>query len=190
MTLTPTMAERGRRDASTARPGDIVNQAKQKRRTKEEIEAEKRAAALAKEEKLAEAAAKNRRGVKRAAAAVQELTEQDELARATAARPDLVTAELKRLVNEKSQQAEAEVSEDLEIAFVLTHCVYCSSASPTKSPWTTPKLPMISPRPRAATMTTKSRMPITRVATPKIQIIAPAATWTTKPTTKTTPQPR
>ncbi|KAJ7723117.1 hypothetical protein B0H14DRAFT_3520130 [Mycena olivaceomarginata] len=87
------MAEGGRRDASTTRPGDIVNQAKQKRRTKDEIEADKRAVALAKEEKLAEAATKNRQGVKRAAAAVQELTQQDELARATAARPDLVTAE-------------------------------------------------------------------------------------------------
>jgi hypothetical protein len=107
---TPTMADRERRVASTARPGDVVNHAKQKRRTPEEIQAAKQAADLAKIEKAEAAASKTKKGVKRAAAAVADLAAQDEVARATAARPDLVTAQLKRDVVEKTQQAAAKVS--------------------------------------------------------------------------------
>lgn len=111
------MADRERRVASTARPGDVINQAKQKRRTPEEVHAAKQVADLAKAEKAEAAASKTKKGVKRAAAAVTDLAAQDERARATAARPDLVTAQLKRDVVERAQQAEAKVSKNLEIAF-------------------------------------------------------------------------
>jgi hypothetical protein len=107
---TPTMADRERCVASTACPGDVVNHAKQKRQTPEEIQAAKQAADLAKIEKADAAASKTKKGVKRAAAAVADLAAQDKVARATAARPDLVTAQLKRDVVEKTQQAAAKVS--------------------------------------------------------------------------------
>ncbi|KAJ6507607.1 hypothetical protein DFH09DRAFT_1334473 [Mycena vulgaris] len=91
------MAGRSKRDATNARPGNVVNDAKQKRRTKAEIARDNLAKKAEKETKAQEAAKKKDSGVKRIAAAEDEIRRQDEHARATAARPDLFTAQLKRL---------------------------------------------------------------------------------------------
>ncbi|KAJ6563089.1 hypothetical protein DFH09DRAFT_1477983 [Mycena vulgaris] len=97
------MAEREKRIGSSARPGDIVNNAKQKRRTQAEIAADK-----AKEEKAKaakEKAAKDKReaGVERGRLAEEKIRKQDERARATASRPDLVTAAVKRTLMEEAE---------------------------------------------------------------------------------------
>ncbi|KAF8175272.1 hypothetical protein K438DRAFT_1771220 [Mycena galopus ATCC 62051] len=82
------MADRVRREGSTACPGKIVNAARQQRRTKAQIEKDNKKIADKKE-------AKSRPSLKTFRA-------EDEHARASAARPDLVTAELKRAVNARA----------------------------------------------------------------------------------------
>ncbi|KAJ6604083.1 hypothetical protein B0H10DRAFT_2314281 [Mycena sp. CBHHK59/15] len=111
------MAERQKRDASTARPGDIVNNAKQKRRTPEEIQRDKLAEKERKDKKAQETAEKKKKGVNRVAAAEAEIRKQDEHARATAARPDLVTAQLKRSVIAEGPREEPEVRTRILIIF-------------------------------------------------------------------------
>lgn len=137
------MAERQRREASTARPGDIVNNAKQKRRSKDEIAQENLAAQAKKDAKAKEKEAKRKSGVKRAAAAEDKLRKQDEHDRATAARPDLVTAQLKRVV-----PAEAPADDSKASLPILFHCIalnYCQSAA------SRPKPSVARPKPAAAT---------------------------------------
>ncbi|KAF8142529.1 hypothetical protein K438DRAFT_1946254, partial [Mycena galopus ATCC 62051] len=75
------MADRDRREASKARPGDIIKKAKQLRQTNVQIEIDNKKAA---QEKV-------KCGVKK-----------DEHARASVARLDLVTAELKRAANARA----------------------------------------------------------------------------------------
>jgi hypothetical protein len=99
------MAGRAKREGSTARPGDIINNSKQKRRTRDEIE-EARAAEEAKALKLQAKTQKKHEGVRRVSNKEQEIREQDEHARVHAARPDLVTAQIKRVVNEKLARRE------------------------------------------------------------------------------------
>ncbi|KAJ7233658.1 hypothetical protein C8J57DRAFT_1249761 [Mycena rebaudengoi] len=94
------MAGRAKREGSTARPGDIINNSKQKRRTRDEIE-EARAAEEAKAFKLQAKTQKKHEGVRRVSNKEQEIREQDEHARVHVARPHLVTAQIKRVVNEK-----------------------------------------------------------------------------------------
>ncbi|KAJ6608790.1 hypothetical protein B0H10DRAFT_2438860 [Mycena sp. CBHHK59/15] len=100
------MADRDRRTASTAHPGDIVNKAKQRRRTREEIEREAASKQQAKEEKEKNAAEKKGRGVRRVAAMEEQMRDEDEHARGSAARPDLRTMELKRSIIARVQQQE------------------------------------------------------------------------------------
>ncbi|KAJ6465664.1 hypothetical protein C8R47DRAFT_1221011 [Mycena vitilis] len=90
------MAERSRRTESTAHPGAIVNNLKQKRRTPEEIARDKLEKEQAKAEKQRVAQEKKASSVRRIAAVQDEIRKDDERARATAARPDLATAQLKR----------------------------------------------------------------------------------------------
>ncbi|KAJ7144654.1 hypothetical protein C8R44DRAFT_974049 [Mycena epipterygia] len=100
------MADRARRKASTARPGDIINNTKQKRRTQEEIDRDKLNKQQAKDEKERVAAEKKGNGVRQVAAMEEQMRDEDERSRASAARPDLRTMELKRLVIAKVQQQE------------------------------------------------------------------------------------
>ncbi|KAJ7763856.1 hypothetical protein B0H16DRAFT_1718492 [Mycena metata] len=90
------MSHRSRRKESGARPGDIINDNKQKCRTQEEIEKDKREKEQAKIDKNDKAAKKRETSARRVAAKEDQLRKQDEQARATAARPDLHTAQLKR----------------------------------------------------------------------------------------------
>ncbi|KAK7008369.1 hypothetical protein R3P38DRAFT_3210452 [Favolaschia claudopus] len=98
------MAERTKRDKkSDARPGDIVLKAKQKRRTAEQIAQDNLKKA---EQKAAEANAAleaHQAGVKRVSKKEAALRAEDDVARQTFARPDLVTAELKRSMVEKEK---------------------------------------------------------------------------------------
>ncbi|KAJ6607972.1 hypothetical protein B0H10DRAFT_2304329 [Mycena sp. CBHHK59/15] len=100
------MADRARRVASTAHPGDVINNAKQKRRSPEEIERDKLAKQQAKEEKRRLAAEKRKSGVRRVAEVEAQMRQQDEDARASAARPDLRSVELKRSIIAQSKQVE------------------------------------------------------------------------------------
>ncbi|KAJ7648792.1 hypothetical protein DFH06DRAFT_1476250 [Mycena polygramma] len=103
------MAERGRRTESSAHPGAVVNNAKQKRRTPEEIARDRLEKEQAKAEKQRRTAEKKQSSVRRIAAVEDEIRQEDERARATAARPDLVTAQLKRSVAAQSQPEEAQI---------------------------------------------------------------------------------
>ncbi|KAJ6467181.1 hypothetical protein C8R47DRAFT_1223750 [Mycena vitilis] len=98
------MADRSKREVTTARPGKVVNDAKQRRRTREEIDRDDALKAQAKEEKEKAAAEKKRKGVKAVAAKEQEMQAEDERARGSAARPDLRATELKRRIMEKVPQ--------------------------------------------------------------------------------------
>jgi hypothetical protein len=100
------MASRPKRTESAARPGEIINNTKQKRRTREEIERDARAAEDAKALKLQTQTKKKNDGVKRVSDKEQEIRAQDEHARVHASRPDLVTAQIKRVVNEKLSHLE------------------------------------------------------------------------------------
>ncbi|KAJ7182269.1 hypothetical protein C8R43DRAFT_1115914 [Mycena crocata] len=102
------MASRPKRKASTARPGKVVINAKQKRRNQEQIEAEALAEEEAETTRLQEEEDLHRSGVQRVAAKEDEIREQDEQAQIHAARPDLVTAQRHR-----EEQATQEQNEDL-----------------------------------------------------------------------------
>ncbi|KAJ7181550.1 hypothetical protein C8R43DRAFT_1116917 [Mycena crocata] len=93
---------------STAHPGDIVNNAKQKRRTQEEIETERLAAEETKKKKQQASKETKKKGIERAAAVEERLRKEDQHARATAARPDLVTAQLKRSLRSVLQHEDPE----------------------------------------------------------------------------------
>ncbi|KAJ6474797.1 hypothetical protein C8R45DRAFT_1102947 [Mycena sanguinolenta] len=98
------MAERDRRSASGAHPGDIVNNTKQKRRTREEIERDNRKKEQEQAEKEKKKAEKQAASVKRVAAIEVRMRNEDETTRAFAARPDLRTAQLKRPPAVRPQQ--------------------------------------------------------------------------------------
>ncbi|KAJ7127252.1 hypothetical protein C8R43DRAFT_1028169 [Mycena crocata] len=100
------MAGRPKRKESTAHPGDIVKNARQQRRTPEEIEAANLVAEERKAKKLRAAQEKHEAGVQRAAAAEGRAREQDQHAQATAARPDLASAALKRSLRSETQAEE------------------------------------------------------------------------------------
>ncbi|KAJ7080160.1 hypothetical protein B0H15DRAFT_953651 [Mycena belliarum] len=101
------MADREKRAASTARPGDVVNKAKWSYRTREQVEADARQKEQDKAAKVAQAAAKKKAGLHRAAAAQEKIRQEDEQSRAAAARPDLVTAQLKHPVDTIAQRKKA-----------------------------------------------------------------------------------
>ncbi|KAJ7669938.1 hypothetical protein DFH06DRAFT_1468676 [Mycena polygramma] len=107
------MADRSKREVTTARPGKVVNDAKQRRRTREEIDRDDALKAQAKEEKEKAAAEKKRKGVKAVAAKEQEMQAEDDRARGSAARPDLRSTELKRRLMEKAQQDRETSPDDL-----------------------------------------------------------------------------
>ncbi|KAJ7162456.1 hypothetical protein C8R46DRAFT_1222566 [Mycena filopes] len=90
------MSERTRRDATDARPGKIIIETTQKRRSKAEIDKDAREKEEAKAEREKKAAKKKTTSMRHVAAEQDRLRKQDEQARATAARPDLHTAQLKR----------------------------------------------------------------------------------------------
>ncbi|KAJ7767533.1 hypothetical protein DFH07DRAFT_769627 [Mycena maculata] len=119
------MAERGRREASTARPGNVVNNARQKHRTQEQIALDNAEKQRVKEEKDRVAQEKRKSGVRRIADVEQQMRAEDERSRATAARPDLRTMELKRAVLDKSHQESPERE---------TPPQNLSSTSPSSSP--------------------------------------------------------
>ncbi|KAJ6524385.1 hypothetical protein DFH09DRAFT_1372145 [Mycena vulgaris] len=116
------MSERSRRapasgsrsGGSSARPGDIINNTKQKRRSKAEIEEEKRAKEAARVEKDMKAEAKKKTSVRRVAAEQDKLRQEDAQARATAARPDLRTAQLKKPI--QPREASVEPSRSLSLS--------------------------------------------------------------------------
>lgn len=103
------MSEREKRAASSARPGDIVKNAKQKRRTRDEIDRDNLEIEKKREEKERVAAAKKKEGIRRVALAEDKIRQNDEHARSSAARPDLVTAQLKRTVAAQSESQPEEV---------------------------------------------------------------------------------
>ncbi|KAJ6526365.1 hypothetical protein B0H19DRAFT_546596 [Mycena capillaripes] len=105
--LTTRMADRTRRPNSDAHPGDIVNNAKQKRRTPAEMQRDKLLEQQKKAQKQQETAAKKKSGVKQVAAMEEKIRAQDERDRASTARPDLLTAQLKRPVVAQTQQEAA-----------------------------------------------------------------------------------
>ncbi|KAJ6472012.1 hypothetical protein C8R45DRAFT_936670 [Mycena sanguinolenta] len=110
------MSSRERRTGSGARPGDIINNTKQKRRTTEEVQREKAAKLQAKEEKERARKEKKNAGVRRIADLEAQMRQQDQRARATAARPDLRTAEMKRAAIAQAEDAPATPSFDTTVA--------------------------------------------------------------------------
>ncbi|KAJ7232538.1 hypothetical protein C8J57DRAFT_1729828 [Mycena rebaudengoi] len=92
------MAERARRESSDSRPGKILIDNKQKRRTAEKKAADDRALAEAKQQKTDEIEAKRKAGVQHLAKKQVEMQQEDEQNRSHAARPDIATAEKKRTV--------------------------------------------------------------------------------------------
>ncbi|KAK6969040.1 hypothetical protein R3P38DRAFT_3148129 [Favolaschia claudopus] len=106
------MASRDKRKASTARPGDIVNKAKQKRRTAEEIAQDNLDKAELKAAQAKAALEAHQAGVQRVARKESALRAEDELARENSARPDLVTAEVKRKAVEKQKKTDVSMDPD------------------------------------------------------------------------------
>ncbi|KAJ7230117.1 hypothetical protein GGX14DRAFT_553602 [Mycena pura] len=90
------MAGRARREASDARPGEILTNNAQKRRTREQIDDDTRAEEKAKEDLALKTAKKKKSSVKKVAAVEDRLRQEDTHRRASASRPDLVTAALQR----------------------------------------------------------------------------------------------
>lgn len=86
------MADRSKRPQSAARPGQVIIETRQKRRTKDEIEADKAKAQVAKEEKRQQAQKKHNTGVVRVAVKEDEIRRREQEARLHSARPDLLTA--------------------------------------------------------------------------------------------------
>ncbi|KAJ7142647.1 hypothetical protein C8R44DRAFT_865968 [Mycena epipterygia] len=103
------MSERDRRSTSGAHPGNVVNNAKQKRRTREEIDRDNLAIEERKAEKQRAAAEKRKQGVRRVAAVEEKIRQNEEQSRSSAARPDLVTARLKCTVVTQSESQPEEV---------------------------------------------------------------------------------
>ncbi|KAJ7198220.1 hypothetical protein B0H12DRAFT_1244880 [Mycena haematopus] len=107
------MSTRSKRAASSARPGKIITDAKQKRRSADEMAAddlEKEQVKAAKENSAMEA---HEAGVQRAANMEVVLRAEDKLARKNSARPDLgVTAELDDIVVESDHENRLDSSMD------------------------------------------------------------------------------
>ena len=104
------MAGRARREASDACPGQIVADNAQKRRTRTQIDDDKRAEEKAKEDLARETAKKQNSSVKKVAAAEDRLRQEDARRRASASRPDLVTAALQRGASTPSDDVDSEAS--------------------------------------------------------------------------------
>ncbi|KAJ6574092.1 hypothetical protein B0H19DRAFT_1230227, partial [Mycena capillaripes] len=98
------MSSRPKRSQTSARPGKIINDNKQKRRSPDEKAADDLVKAQTKAASVKAALEAHEAGVQRIAA----LRLEDKQARKTSARPDLVTAELKRKViqNQKNENLE------------------------------------------------------------------------------------
>ncbi|KAJ6529473.1 hypothetical protein DFH09DRAFT_1412199 [Mycena vulgaris] len=111
------MSARSKRTQSSARPGDIVNAAKQKRRSTQEKAADE---LREKQAKIAEANAAietHQAGVQRVADKEEALRCEDEHARKNSARPDLITAEVKRkMAMEATGASEAGPDENHELS--------------------------------------------------------------------------
>ncbi|KAJ6599384.1 hypothetical protein B0H10DRAFT_2231354 [Mycena sp. CBHHK59/15] len=100
------MASRAKRNTSNARPAAIVNNTKQKCRTREEIVADNLAVEQARAKKDQQDRQQHLSGVKRVAAKEDALREEDEQTQVHAARPDLVTAKMQQVVVEREQEAQ------------------------------------------------------------------------------------
>lgn len=103
----PPMSARSKRTGSSARPGQIIVDSKQKRRTADEKAAEDLLKEQAKAAKEKAAADQHQAGVQRIADKEDALRLEDEASRIHSARPDIVTAELKRNIAKRHQRAEA-----------------------------------------------------------------------------------
>lgn len=116
------MSARPKRPSTANRPGQILNDTKQKRRTKEQIEADN--AAKAAEKAIAKQAAMDHHNaaVQRIATKETEIQQQEALARHHAARPDQVTAIThqsliaKKKADELAKQLAVEHSMDVVIS--------------------------------------------------------------------------
>ncbi|KAJ6612467.1 hypothetical protein B0H10DRAFT_2436951 [Mycena sp. CBHHK59/15] len=140
------MADRAKRTGSTARPAEVVIKAKQKRRTPAEIARDNLVQQQRKAEKQSAAAEKKRSGVKRVAAAEEQIRKQDERTRSTAARPDLVTAQLKRAVMAETQPEEHEVTSP-----TIPEHRGMAESQPEEPEVTSPTVPPSIPSPSTAT---------------------------------------
>lgn len=85
------MSARPRRKTSGARPGQIIKDSNQQRRSRDKIDADDLAAAEAQAEQEQQIQHRHRTAVSRVAAKEDALREEDEQAQIDAARPDLVT---------------------------------------------------------------------------------------------------
>ncbi|KAJ7114417.1 hypothetical protein C8R44DRAFT_740556 [Mycena epipterygia] len=102
------MSARPRRKTSGARPGQIIKDSNQQRRSRDKIDADDLAAAEARAEQEQQIQHRHRTGVSRVAAKEDALREEDEQAQIDAARPDLVT--------KKAVEREREADEGEKIA--------------------------------------------------------------------------
>ncbi|KAJ7437329.1 hypothetical protein FB451DRAFT_1451759 [Mycena latifolia] len=100
------MSARSRRTQSSARPGEIITNAQQKRRSPEEKAADELAKEQAKASKEQAAIDKHHTAVQRVADKEDALRLEDEHTRVHSARPDLLTAEVKRKAANASKETD------------------------------------------------------------------------------------